>query len=453
MKDEIQKSLNALHFQQALNAIHTDTTLTSEQYHIYSSQALRALGKFHEALRHSQAVNTPASQLETAKNLFGTGEITQSIQLLDTIPTPQARLNLAGALAETGQVDKAANILDTLLPDRLSSLEKMDALLLKADIASFQEKEDLAIDTYHEALCQADTLVPANWIPLRKMLIYQNLADTYEQMEEGPLAIQCYKEGYRQLQLQTQTDPHITDLSSYQIEFLLSMANCYGNQDEFKQARHYLNLAAQIFKQNPPIQKDYFQARLAYITGLIAMNDDQEEIARQLFEQAFTLQKQLTAKYQDKPEHLARTAYYLASLTNDLNTKKQLYNIAIPIFEKVQAKEPTFYQSCLAETANELGRLEHDPHQLDKAIDLYEKLHHKDPDDLLTLTNLVIARINQANITGITSQTALKQELTQLKHIHAADLPVLIQAACHAIPTMQKWLEDFSDDLPALYEA
>lgn len=455
MNDPIQQALDALHFEKALQLIQENTILPETTRGIYASRALRATSRYNKALEQSAPLTDPEGQLETAKNLFAKGEITDSIDLLKTIHTPKAKLALAGALAETGNVHKACQLADSIDPASLTSLDQMDLLVLQADIASFQEKEDKAIALYRKAIDKADFLVPENWVPLRKMLLYQNLADTYEQAEDMTAAFTSYVDGLLCLRKQKRTDPDITDFSSYQIEFLVSLANFYSNWDHFRETRKYLHQARRLLEIRPPLQKDYYMARLAYISGLAAMNQNKEDEARDFLSQALTLQKQLVARHQDKPEHLARTAYYYASLVDDVEQKKELYSLAGPVFYQVCQKEPAFYDAGLAEMCNEIGRLEHDETLLEKAVAFYKQLNKRDPYDWFILANLVVARINLANVSSTCEEEeeALKKELTTLKQVRSPDLAMLVDAAYESVKPLRRWLAIFSQDLPSPYDA
>lgn len=458
MIEEIEKEANALHFEKAWQLTLQEKE-PSEKLLIAKSRILRGLGLFNEALVQAEKTTTPQGKLELAKCLFAKGKIKEAKAVMEQIEPPFAASILGNASleAESGQVKMALKQLEKVDEHKLSRLSYMDYLILLADLYSFDENEEKSFFYYGKALEQTAFCIPSNWQNLRKMLIYHNMADTCEQLEKMEEAIYYYTIGEEELKKQLMNDSSITDLSSYLIEFYLSVANCYGNADDFDKAEIYLKKAENTYKQQAPIQKEYFKARIHYIKGLIYMNDNLEEKAIEQFEKALKLQKELVKKGLDKEEHLARTAYYLGFLLpdNEISRKEDLFALATPIFKRVKEKEPSFYLSSLANMENELGRLNKDPEAYKESIAIYERLLKERPDDLLALESLAVSEINLFNLSGVLDEDRIKKELQQLKKMESMNLDLLVGNLLHFLKpsAFKDWLEDFASKINTPWNA
>ena len=82
-----------------------------------------------------------AFDLERAKCLFALGKTKEARSLLETIePTDKVKLTLAALDGETGDVHRALERLETIREEGLDGLDRMDFVLLQADLYSFEEK-------------------------------------------------------------------------------------------------------------------------------------------------------------------------------------------------------------------------------------------------------------------------------------------------------------------------
>lgn len=295
---EVEHEADRLHFKSALQLLQkTRRTETDDtDWHRLMARILRGLSDSRAALDHARNAGTaPRAQLELAKCLFAAGQTEEAGQRLTAICTDSsdlaACLSLAAWCAEMGEVTRARNILQSsslhqLPPGGL----RMDWLILTADLASFEENMDTAFRFYRQALHETESCIPSNWQPLRRMLILHNMADSLEQMERPDQAMHLYRQALREMKQQHRTDGTVTDLSGYEAELLLSVANCLGNMEEYETAHGFLNKADRLLAGDPPRQKSYFHARRLYIGGLLALNESRNTEAAHLFEQAMTVQ-------------------------------------------------------------------------------------------------------------------------------------------------------------------
>lgn len=458
-----QQEYEQLHFEKALQLLEKEEPRT-ENGVLWLIRIKRALYEFDQAYELSRTHNEPDFVLERAKCLFASGKVKEASSLLETMePTIPVRLCYAGVLSETGKVGEALSVLDAIDEDRLAGFQFMDLLLLKADLYSFQEKTRSAFEYYEKALDHIDPCIPENWRSLRAMLIHHNMADTYEQLEQEDKAIELYETALGELTEQKKTDDTITDLASYEIELLLSAANCYGNNEQFEQARRYLDRAKGQFDQLLPLSRPYFTARIHYISGLIDMNDGKEEEAAFHLRKAFDEQRRLVRKGRDKREHLARTAYYLGSLLGDeeKEEKLRLFETACPLFEQVVEKEPPFYMAALADMANEKGRLASSGQEAlqsyREAMGWYEKMLETDPEDALAYESLLVTRVNAMKYDPAAFEEKVKCQLEFLRH-DKENVP-FVYSICDALLAQDhsknffRWLRKYIDSLPAEFEA
>ncbi len=340
----------------------------------------------------------------------------------------------------------------------------MDWLILTADLASFEENMDTAFRFYRQALHETESCIPSNWQPLRRMLILHNMADSLEQMERPDQAMDLYRQAMREMKQQHRTDGTVTDLSGYEAELLLSVANCLGNMEEYETAHEFLNKADRLLAGDPPRQKSYFHARRLYIGGLLALNESRNTEAAHLFEQALTVQKKLCLSGQDKPEHAARTAYYLASVLPDTETRRKLalYEEAWPVFEQMQDKEPAFYLSARAEMENERGRLSSDrslgTRHYRYSVALYNQVLALHPEDSLARESRLAARVNLYLLSPCQDlENCIRKELTALQKqsgslfLDTVSAYLLHSGECS--PAFHEWLTQFRQTLPSPYDA
>lgn len=455
---EITKQLKMLHFEKAYEML----TASLNKDPLLYSYCLRGLYRLEEALKYARKAPGPKGILEEIKCLFALGQtdaakVLAQFQYLNH-PNNRVYLTYASLLGEIGEVEQALSILAETDIESLDKTSLVEYYVLKGDLLSFQENNEEAFINYDLALKEADSFIPSNWKPLRLMLIHHNIADLYEQLEKESAALWHYEQAKKWMQIQKESDPLITDLYSYEIELLLSSANCYSNADEYFKAKEDLLSAEKLFQQHPPYQKEYVQARIAYISALIEMNEGYDEKARGLFAKALEIQKRLVQSGLDKKEHLARTAYYLASLSDNEEDKKSLYGIACPVFAAVIEKEPTFYLSCLGEIENERGKMEKDEKLAlacyDKAIRWYSKLLKIHPDDLLALESLLVCRLNRFKI-QMDEMDEIQRELLKIKDYD----PAFADSICSYLQrqdlpaAFKDWLQDFENNLPPLFEA
>lgn len=456
--DEIKEQLNALHFEKALELLkHKPHT---KERDLLCIRALRGVYHLEEALMISMEHEEPAFLLERAKCLFGLGKIEEAKELLESLkPNPNRNLTLASLYGEVGEVRKAMFLLEQLDEKELHGFAKMDLVLLKADLCSFQEKVDLAFGYYQQALRLTDEWIPDNWKSLRRMLIKHNMADTYEQLEQEEKAIEIYESALVDMYEQRKIDDQITDLAGYEMEFLLSIANCFSNAQNFEPADRYLEKAREKIGKLNERSLPYFKARYAYIRALVRMNEEKEEEALRYFRQAYDLQKQLIRLGKDKCEHLARSAYYLGSLLNDSKKEEKLhfFDVATPIFEQVIEKEPSFYMGALADMENERGRLLGKIEHYDLAIDWYEKMLQRNENDALANESLLVTMINRMFLDPLTYEEEVQCELEQLR-MEKENIPFLysicdlLHRQDHSIRFFE-WLHDFERLLPKEFAA
>ncbi len=469
---EAARLADCLHFEEALKILQeTADPESKEEWNRLMARVLRGLYHSEEGCRYArEAGSDPKSCLELAKCLFADGKIREAGNLLQSLdggnPSPDICFSLAAWLAETGDVEMGLDFLHRISVDSLpGGLLKMDCLVLSADLASFQEKTTDAFQIYNKALDETAACVPYNWQPLRRMLIIHNMADTMEQLEQPDEALCLYQDALREMEYQKQRDPHVTDLAGYELELLLSVANCYGNAEEFDTARQYLSRADSLLADYESRQLPYFKARRIYMEGLLQLNEGNDSQAADAFRQALDLQRDLCRQGRDKPEHAARSAYYLASVLSDAQSqqKLRLYAEAWPVFEKMSAKEPSFYLASLADIENERGRLSDcsasaQSHYL-KAEKLYEQLLTNNPEDCLARESLLTAKINLFLLSPDAENADwLKSELLLLKKSDPNRLFLhTVTAWLHNSPDcpleLQSWLSDYLRDLGNPYDA
>lgn len=457
--EEIKNALQQLHFEKALWLLQQNQL----QDPILFSQALRGLFRLSEALSYAQKGVGTEGRMEEIKCLFAVGKIEEAQTILEELEPHQQKkaafqLLYASLLGEIGQVRLALKKLELLKEEELEGSAQIEYHVLKADLLSFQEKNSQAFEEYERALHLSQDFIPENWRALRQMLIYHNMADLYEQMEEEDLARDYYDLAKEKLALQKRVDPLITDLSSYAIELLLSSANCFSNAEEFALAYRDLHLARELYQTDPPFQKEYVKARMAYISGLIFMNDGQEQKAEASFSKAFHQQKELVDKGLDKKEHLARSAYYLASLIEEENQKQALFELAGAIFRSVYEKEPMFYGSSLAEMENELGKMASNEKQAivhyDRAIDGYKTILKDHPQDLFAKESLLVSRLNRLKYRKDQLST-IQKEMEELGPIDPLFMTSIIDYIHQqeVEPAFLKWLKAFEKKLPPTFDA
>lgn len=455
---DIMAQIKRLHFEEAYKMLIS----SSLENPLLLSYCLRGLYRLPEALKYAGKVFDSKGRLEQIKCLFALGRTDEAKKLAQDQyihnPDNSLLLTYASLLGEIGEVKKALALLDQVDEEDLENAQLTEFYVLKGDLLSFQEKNEEAFVNYDLALKTAENFEFPNWKALRLMLIHHNMADLYEQLENESLAIYHYEQAKKWMEVQKETDSSITDLSSYEIELLLSSANCFSNADEFQKAQSDLEKAKELFIQKPPYQKEYVKARIAYISALVKMNEDCPNKARTFFQEAFHAQKKLVEAGLDKKEHLARTAYYLASLTDQKDKKAQLYDLAYPVFKSVIEKEPTFYLSCLGEIENERGKMETNPEAAldfyDKAIDWYSRLLKMHPLDLLAKESLLICRVNRFKIQQ-DSFEKIQSGLKKLKEEDPAFVDSLGRYMLHQNLNLadQKWMESLLMSLPPLFEA
>lgn len=455
--DEIKEQLNALHFEKALELLNRKSY--TKESDLLRIRALRGVYRLEEALAISKNHEERAFLLERAKCLFGLGRIEEAKTLLKKMePDTNQILTLASLYGEIGEVQQAMVLLEQLDEKELCGFVKMDLVLLKADLCSFQEKVDLAFHHYQHALMLVDECIPANWRSLRRMLIKHNMADTYEQLEQEEKAIEVYESALADMYEQRKIDDQITDLASYEMELLLSIANCFSNAQDFEQADHYLAMAQKKLSLLKKRSLPYFQARFSYISGLVFMNEEKEE-AVAYFRQAYDLQKLLVEQGKDKLEHLARSAYYLGSLLDDSKKeeKLRLFDVATPIFEQVVEKEPSFYMGAIADIENEKGRLLGTIEHYDLAIDWYEKMLERNEEDVLAKESLIVTMINRMFLDPLSYEGKIQRELEQLR-MEKENIPFLY-SICELLHQQDHsafffdWLYDFENLLPDQFAA
>lgn len=464
-KEKIKKELDALHFERA-DALLSGFHENDGEEALLKIRALRGLYRFEEAMKvclEHEGEGT-AFDLERAKCLFALGKTKEARSLLETIePTDKVKLTLAALDGETGDVHRALERLETIREEGLDGLDRMDFVLLQADLYSFEEKMNSSFWSYAKGLELTNSCVPKNWRSLRRMLIYHNMADAYEQMEQEEKALETYRMALTEMENQKKKDPSVTDLASYEIELLLSVANCFSNAEYAKEAKTYLKKAKALLPEMKPRQRDYFGARFHYIAGLIAMNAGQEPEAVFHFETAYHAQRELVKSGKDKREHVARSAYYLASLLMDEKSAKklQLYQVATPIFKEVLEKEPSFYMASLADMENEQGRLaktqEEALRHFDQAIEWYEKLLKRNPEDRLAMESLLVTRINRMALDPIRDEEIVKEALKEI--LTEKDNVPFIYSICAILEeqdhsrTFFSWFHDFEEGLPTEFDA
>lgn len=469
---KIETEADQLHFEKALDMLETcrPQSGSDPDWNRLAARVKRGLFQGRQALTCAKRGGQDVpSRLELAKCLFACGEVHQAGLLLEELhretDNPGCGLALAAWYGETGQVHKGRRLLQHMDPDSLSGLQRMDWLILAADLASFEEDTGEAFRLYKQALEDVKLCIPFNWQPLRRMLIFHNIADTREQMEEPDEALALYDSALKEMRLQKQRDDRVTDLSGYELELLLSLANCLGNAENFEAAHQRLQEAEALMQSVPPAQLSYFQARLLYISGLLAMNEEKNEEAVRYLEQALDLQEDLCARGRDKPEHAARCAYYLASVLPDARADRKLalYDRAWDVFDAVQEKEPSFYILAMADMENERGRLavsgESAAVHYRKAASLYDSLIRSHPEDLLARRSRLTAWINLFLLDPRPEETdRIRQELSRLRqndsgslYLHTVVSWLLDNPRCPR--KLHVWLENFRQHLDSPYGA
>lgn len=420
----VTEAADRLHFEKALQDLEECRRENEEdpRWNRLMARVLRGLFFSHRALKHARKAGSDwQGRLELAKCLFACGEISEAGSRLHELaaedPQPEVLTALAAWCGETGRVRQGRRILKELGTLNLKpGMLRMDQLILNADLASFEEETEEAFRYYHQALQETADCIPKNWQPLRRMLILHNMADTLEQLEQPDQALEVYRQALQEMSLQKRKDSHITDLSGYEMELLLSVANCFGNAQDFDQAAEYLGKAGKLMTALPPRQMEYFQARTWYISGLLALNEGRNTQAADCFEKALKLQEKLCLAGRDKPEHPARSAYYLASVLPDdqADRKLSLYEKAWPVFEQMQEKEPSFYLLGLADMENEKGRLSHDfkeaADHYRRALEFYQLILARQPDDQLARESQLAT---MANLYHLKSDASLARQIRE----------------------------------------
>ena len=422
------RALDALHFEQVLDLLNHHPQWACEDpfwYQMFQAKALRGLYRYQQALAVLDQINpeNPAQRAwlktEKGKLLFSMGKVKDAQSVLRTalqdlsLPfLPDLSLALASLYAQEGKVKQALEEADPVI-QYFDSIQKPKASLytemctLLGDLNTFSNQFEQAKSWYEKGLQSIPDCIAKNWQPLRYALLENNLADLYEQEEDWDNALKCYLRARDHLE--RLSDDQISDLSSYRMELIFSYANLLANMDEYDQAIEELAKAEAVFKNRPPMQHDYFLARLRSFTGLFPLyrNRDARDMNTALnsLQQAFSIQKELSAKGLDKEEHAAKSAYYLAWCLEDRDPGKiRLYQYILPIFKKLYQKEPVFYLDGIAQIYNDLGRLESekDPvraeEYLKKACSVYEDLYRRCPGELFSARSLLVALLNLSGL-------------------------------------------------------
>lgn len=417
------KALESLHFEQVLELTAQNSEAEKENpfwYWLIRAKALRGLYQYNKALKTLERMSsdTPVqiSLLETEKGklLFSMGKVAEAQTTLQnavsnlSLPfTPELPLALASLYAQEGMVDQALEELDPVIEYFGSSHQETSAYTelctLLGDLYTFKNEFRKAKFWYENGLQSIPDCIPKNWQPLRFALLENNLADLYEQEEDWPNALECYKKAKEQLM--KLDDDQISDLSSYKLEILFSYANVLANMDLYDEAMKEMEKAHDILQNNPPMQLPYFTARYSYFLGLFHLYRQQDaedrKQASHYLKKAFDIQKDLVKKGLDKQEHAAKSAYYYAySLPDQDPYKNELYHYALPVFKKLCQKEPVFYLDSIAQIYNDLGRMEmeRNPSQAEEylklACQVYQDLHDQCPNELFSSQSLLIALLN-----------------------------------------------------------
>lgn len=429
----IRQELDLLHFENARDLLATIPAFDHPyEYSMYSARMHRGLYQFDKALQSARAAANAAqnyedkalANVEEAKILLSTGKYSEAESILEGLlsnwkkPAPaSASFALACLFAQTGRVQEAIEELESLLPkvEERSDIDGkllVDLCVLFGDLLTFTEHPAQSAAWYLKALLWSEFSIPEAWKELRKALVWNNLADLFEQEEQFDQAEICYEEALHSLEEQEmrmeggEIEP-VTDFPGYKLEIYLSLANFYANIEQYDKAEHWIHKIEYILEDNPPIQKSYFQGRLAYLKGLVNLYKDtpksRKEAAQDLM-YAYKLQKELLAKGLEKPEHVGKCAYYLAAALPQIPPfefkRRQLYEEALKIFESVAAKEPKFYLSGIAEIENELGSccFRQDDAKASwyyyRAMEDYEKYIQRYPNDTLALESLLYTMLN-----------------------------------------------------------
>ena len=448
-QDKIQSCMNELHFEQALDlldSIPPDRRAMTDYYRqglcfcaVYEWKKARQA--FEQALK--QCTN-PQDRSEILLRLayfyVQTNQLAEAAKVTDqALPDlpekkrPEAYFYQALLAYENGHVDQALSDALEVLKYKSDEFVKIrcEAATLAGDQWSVLGNLSKAVEAYQEALSLADGY-PANWKDLRKALIYNNLADIYEQFEAYEQAGSAYQNAWKAMD--RVTDTKISDLDGYRLELYCSMANFYALQDQFEDCDRLLEQARPLAESMKMPLKLYWESRVDYIGGLSELYRENPLV--QPFEKLFEAWKLQTRFLQFSPasstEYLGKIAYYAAycydSRLADGVSQEALYRQALDLFRACAFKDPSFYRFSIASIENELGTLERKTHPK-KALDDYRQALHDfqaiakaHPDDSEALLSICAVILNLLSILpeasiqseGVCLLDQLDQTLTRL---------------------------------------
>ncbi len=448
-QDKIQQCMNELHFEQALALLHSipaDQRTMTDFYRqglclcaLYDWKQARQA--FEQALKRcTDPQDRSEILLRLAYFYVQTNQLPQAANAMDqALPDlpekkqPEAYFYQALLAYENGHVDQALKYALQVLQYKSDEFIKIrcEAATLAGDQWSVLGNLSKAAEAYHQALRLADGY-PPNWKDLRKALIYNNLADIYEQFEAYEQARKAYQNAWKAMD--QVSDTKISDLDGYRLELYCSMANFFALNDQFEDCDRVLEQARPLAKSMKMPLKLYWESRVDYIGGLSELYRENPLV--QPFEKLFEAWKLQTRFLQFSPasstEYLGKIAYYAAycydpKLAEGVS-QEELYRQALDLFRACAFKDPSFYRFSIASIENELGTLERnqDPH---KALEDYRQALHDfqtivnaHPDDSEALLSICAVILNLLSVLpeelikseGVSLLDQLDQTLTRL---------------------------------------
>lgn len=422
IRKQIRSAIDALHFKHAIELLNTiSQDQKSAEDWMLEGNCHAACYEWTQAKKdYFRALSTNPSKQERHKiclrlvSLYThTGDFKQANQWYQDILTESspdqfdANQLYAGAILdyESGHLQDALNLLDELTQSNavFSNRLRCEAWTLCGDLYSALGEFKPAVEAYSKAL-EFIKDYPANWQNLRKALVFNNLADIYEQFELYDQAEQVYLQAWDEIK---NVDDHdIFDLAGYQLELLVSMANFYTLIDETEQAKACLDEARIYVQQIEMPRALYWQSRIHYIDGLAELYTENPKYNP--FEKIYTAWKEqceyLTHCPAASKEYLARAAYYAAYCYDETLepniSQEELYLQALTEFKRCAFKDPKFFLFCIASIENELGNIEH-VQNTNKAEQFYgqaiidfEAYLKRWPEDQLAYISLTTAYLN-----------------------------------------------------------
>jgi tetratricopeptide (TPR) repeat protein len=312
------------------------------------------------------------------------------------------------AFLNTGQVEKAAALAKELVQEESIARPKakeelrfsINVWVSFGDAQSFLQENEAAMSAYKKAAQLSKELPPENAYSLvRKAMIYNNMADLYEQTLQNEKALAAYKKAIALLENAQQYT--FDDQLGYLCSVLDSCGNFLSNLEQFEQAKIYLDQALSWIRKAPEkfVNLAALQAKTDFYLGLWHLYQNDTKQAYECLSKAYVQQEVLVENHLEKKLELARTAYYLAQLVQERSEQVRLLKQAQKEFEKQWEKEPAFYLGVLGEICNDLALKQSDAslaeQEFKKARSWYGKALLWQPEDEELQFSLFVVTLNE----------------------------------------------------------